>query len=148
VRVAKSTYRRSFQRDKESPMARRKNSVLQDLYAIAQRLPWKVSAALAIGCFLVLHTIASQEPATATSTKDIGTVALRHLFRMAAVIGQVIVPIILIAGEAAGFLAQRMALHAPIHPAQSAAIFVQAPNGPPRPSLIVSPMGSRSGTQD
>lgn len=88
-------------------MARRKNSLLQDLYAISERLPWKLSVALAIGCFLVLHAVASQEPATATSTKDIGTFALRHLFRMAAVIGQVIVPMILLAGAAAGFLAQR-----------------------------------------
>lgn len=88
-------------------MVRRKVTVLNDLYAIAQALPWKVSVALAIGSFLVLHTVASQEPATATSTSEIATVVLRHALRVAAVIGQVIVPMILLAGAAAGILAQR-----------------------------------------
>jgi restriction system protein len=88
-------------------MARRKDSVFDDLYAIAAMLPWKVSVALAVVCFIVLHWFASQDPVTATSTKEIGSVAVRQMFRMAAMIGQVIVPIILLGGAAASFFAQR-----------------------------------------
>jgi restriction system protein len=88
-------------------MARRKDSAFDDLFAIAAMLPWKVSIALAVVCFIVLHWFASQDPVTAMSTKEIGSVAVRQMFRMAAMVGQVIVPLILLGGAAAGFFAQR-----------------------------------------
>lgn len=88
-------------------MARRKDSAFDDLFAIAAMLPWKVSIALAVVCFIVLHWFASQDPVTATATKEIGSVAVRQMFRMAAMVGQVIVPIILLGGAAAGFFARR-----------------------------------------
>ena len=88
-------------------MVRRNHTVFDDLFVIAARLPWKVSVAVAVVCYIALHWFASQDPVTATSTKEIGSVAIRQMFRMAAMIGQVIVPIILLGAAAASFFAQR-----------------------------------------
>lgn len=88
-------------------MARRKDSVLADLFAIAAKLPWQVSVACAVLSFIALHWIASQEPVTATSTGDIGSAVLRQIVRIAAVLGQAIVPMIFLAGAFAGVVAQR-----------------------------------------
>ena len=88
-------------------MARRKDSVLEDPFAIAAKVPWQVSVASAVLSFVVLHWIASQELATATSTDDIGSVVLRQIVRIAAMLGQAIVPMILLAGAFAGVVAQR-----------------------------------------
>ena len=41
-------------------MARRRNSALDHLIAIASKLPWKVSAGLALVAFTILHIIAQQ----------------------------------------------------------------------------------------
>ena len=89
-------------------MARRKRSgALDDLFAIAAKAPWQVSAGLAVVSFLLLHAIAAQEPTAVTSTKDLGAVAARTMFTTLASIGQFVVPLIFIGGAVAGFFAQR-----------------------------------------
>lgn len=89
-------------------MARRKRSgALDDLFVIAAKLPWQVSAGLAVVSFVVLHAIAAQEPAAVTSTKDIGAAAARTMFTTLAAIGQFVLPLVCLGGAIAGFFAQR-----------------------------------------
>lgn len=86
---------------------KKKDGALDDLFVIAAKLPWKASLALAVGSFIGLHTIASQSPAAATSTSEIGSLAARTMFQTLAAIGQFVLPTIFVGGAAAGFFAQR-----------------------------------------
>lgn len=90
-------------------MARRKErkGAADDLLAIAAKLPWWASLLIAAVTFVVLHQIADQEVGTATSTKDIGAVAARGLYRTLANIGQYILPLIFIVGAVVSALGQR-----------------------------------------
>ena len=84
-----------------------KHGAVDDLFVIAAKLPWQLSAGLALVIFLLLHRIASQEPGVATATKDVGVVAATSIFQMLASIGQFVLPLIFIGGAVAGFLAKR-----------------------------------------
>lgn len=90
-------------------MARRKErkGAADDLLAIAAKLPWWASLLIAAVTFVVLHQIADQDVGTATSTKDIGAVAARGLYRTLANIGQYILPPIFIVGAVVSVLGQR-----------------------------------------
>ena len=90
-------------------MARRseRKGVVDDLLAIAARLPWWASLIVAVVSFVFLHRIAGQDVGTATSTTDIGAVAARGLFQTLANIGQYIVPLIFTVGAVVSVLGQR-----------------------------------------
>jgi restriction system protein len=90
-------------------MARRneRKGVVDDLLAIAARLPWWASLIVAVVSFVFLHRIAGQDVGTATSTTDIGAVAARGLLQTLASIGQYIVPLILTVGAVVSVLGQR-----------------------------------------
>lgn len=90
-------------------MARRREQrgAADDLLAIAARLPWWASLLIAAVTFVVLHQVAGQDVGTATSTKDIGAVAARGLYRTLANIGQYILPLIFIVGAVVSVLGQR-----------------------------------------
>lgn len=90
-------------------MARRRDrkGAADDLLAIAARLPWWASLLIAAVTFVVLHQIAGQDVGTATSTKDIGAVAARGLYRALANFGQYILPLIFIVGAVVSVLGQR-----------------------------------------
>ena len=90
-------------------MARRRErkGAADDLLAIAARLPWWVSLVLGMVTYLILHSIAVQDVGTATSTKDIGAVAAKGLYRTLAGIGQYILPLILVVGAVVSVLGQR-----------------------------------------
>ena len=90
-------------------MGRRKSNdrALDDLFAIAAKLPWQVSIALAVVSFLILHAIAAQDPGVATSTKDIGAAAAKTIFLTIARFGQFVLPLVLLGGAVAGFFARR-----------------------------------------
>lgn len=89
-------------------MARhRRRGLADDLLAVATRLPWWVSVAVALISFVVLHAFSGIDAGTATTTKDLGTVASRGLFRTLASIGQYVVPLIFVAGAVASILGQR-----------------------------------------
>ena len=86
---------------------KRRGGAADDLIAIAAKLPWQVSVGLALVSFLVLHAIAGQEPVVATSTKDIGAIAVKGLFQTLAGIGQFVLPVAFIAGAVVGLVAKR-----------------------------------------
>jgi restriction system protein len=90
-------------------MSRRneRKGVVDDLLAIAARLPWWASLIVAGVSFVFLHRIAGQPVGTATSTTDIGAVAARGLFQTLASIGQYIVPLIFAVGAVVSMLGQR-----------------------------------------
>lgn len=89
-------------------MGRRKRSgVLDDLFVIAAKLPWKASLGLAVASFLILHAISAPEPAAATSTSEIGVFAAKTMFHTLAAIGQFVLPLVFAGGAAAAFFAQR-----------------------------------------
>jgi restriction system protein len=85
----------------------KRKGLAEDLVAIASKLPWWVSLVVAVVSFVVLHALASQTINTATSTKDIGTVAVSGLFRTLAWIGQFLVPLIFVVGAVVSALGQR-----------------------------------------
>lgn len=89
-------------------MARRRErkGAADDLIAIASKLPWWVSLVIGAVSYLVLHLIATQDVGTATSTKDIGAVAVRGLYQALANIGQYIVPLIFVVGAIVSALGQ------------------------------------------
>jgi restriction system protein len=90
-------------------MARRRDrkGAADDLLAIAAKLPWWASLVLAVLSFVLLHLVADQDVGSASSTKDIGTIAARGLFRSLANIGQYIVPLIFIVGAVVSVVGQR-----------------------------------------
>jgi restriction system protein len=90
-------------------MARRRESkgVVEDLLAIATKLPWWVSLVVAVVSCAWLHSIAVQEVGAVTSTKDIGVAASQGLFRALANIGQYIVPLIFVVGAVVSLLGRR-----------------------------------------
>ncbi len=90
-------------------MARRRSRErpLNDLFEVAAKLPWWVGVVLAIVSYLVLHAFAGVEPPVATDVKDIGSVVTKGIFRAAAGIGQIVLPLVFLGGAAASFFAQR-----------------------------------------
>lgn len=58
--------------------------------AVAGRLPWWGSLAFGLASYLILHSIAVQDVAIATSTREIGAVAAKNLYRSSANFGQYI----------------------------------------------------------
>jgi restriction system protein len=66
-----------------------------------------VSLVIAVGSYAWLHSIAVQDLGAVTSTKDIGAVASKGLFRALANIGQYIVPLIFVVGAVLSLLGRR-----------------------------------------
>ena len=71
-----------------------------DLLTLASKLPWKISFALAIGSFVVLHVVAGafSQQISATSTADLGGVVIRQYIHDFAMIMQYIIPVIFLTG--------------------------------------------------
>lgn len=90
-------------------MARRRDrrAPVDDLFAIAAKLPWWASLIIAFGSYLLLHHIASQDVGAVSSTKEIGAVAVRGLYRSLAFFGQFIVPPVFVLGAVAGLLGRK-----------------------------------------
>jgi len=80
-------------------MARRQQtSTLDDIFFIACKLPWKISAALAVIAIPILHAIASRPAVKLTGLADVGAVAVHSIFTTFAFLGQFIVPLIFAVG--------------------------------------------------
>jgi len=89
---------------REKKMARKRNSsAFEDIFEIAALLPWWVGCALAVVSYLVLHRYAAAVvSATAPGQLVVGTVT-----KTLASIGQVVIPLVLMAGSLASFLGRR-----------------------------------------
>jgi hypothetical protein len=79
---------------------RRRPVPFVDLPTLASKLPWKISFALAIGSFVVLHVIAGtfSQQITATSTTDLGGAVIKQYIHDFAMIMQYIIPAIFLTG--------------------------------------------------
>lgn len=85
-------------------MARkRKSNAFEDLFEIASLMPWWVGCALAMVSYLVLHRYA----ATVVSATAPGQMVVGTVTKTLASIGQVVIPLALIAGSLASFLGRR-----------------------------------------
>ncbi len=90
-------------------MARRSRNtgLAEDLLSIAAKLPWWLSLLVALVIYGVLHNYAGRDIPTATSTREIGTIAAHGFARTLATIGQYVLPLIFVAGALASALSQK-----------------------------------------
>lgn len=75
-------------------MARRKDSVLDDLLDIAKMLPWWVDIAIAITSYFWLHSISSSEIAVALQPGKMGEFLETQMSKTFATIGQFLLPFV------------------------------------------------------
>jgi restriction system protein len=66
-------------------MARRKHSVIADVFEISSMLPWWVGVSLAVVAYLFFHHIATQEIVASMEPGQIGKVAGRQFFKAIAI---------------------------------------------------------------
>jgi restriction system protein len=89
-------------------MTRKKSdSILEDLFEIAARLPWWIGCALALIAYAALHRFATADVAPITDPAQIGKLFTTQMVKTLAVIGQYILPLIFLAGAFASFLGFR-----------------------------------------
>jgi restriction system protein len=82
-----------------TPMARRrKTSFADDLMDLVARLPWWVGVLLAIGGYLLLHSIAAMPLTAAAAPGQVGMAATQALWKALASAGQYLVPILCLGG--------------------------------------------------
>lgn len=85
-------------------MARRKNSIAEDLVDIVSVLPWWAGCLLAVGSYLVLHFIAGIELAKPTGAGGLGIFAGKQLYVTLASFGQYVFPALFGLGALGSFL--------------------------------------------
>ncbi len=90
-----------------------KSSVLEDLFAIASKIPWWIGLGLALATFAVLHVIAGQTLTAPTDPAKAGSFGIATFFVTLARYGQWILPIPLLLGAAVSAFQrrQRSTLH-------------------------------------
>ena len=84
---------------------KRKSSGLEDLLAVAAMLPWWLAVVLAVMAYAVLHYYAGGQ-AVATPAQP-GQLALDHLLKTLATIGQYLVPAVFLLGALVSVLGRR-----------------------------------------
>lgn len=90
-------------------MARKKkNSPVDDIVAIAALLPWWLALALAIATYLVLHAYATS-PVDVLSARpnDMGRFVSSQMLRTGAMLGQYILPLLLLIGAISSMIGRR-----------------------------------------
>lgn len=88
-------------------MAHRQQSLFQDLFEIAAKLPWWIGIALAVAFYLILHQLAAMELATATSASIISGATIQNFIKGVASILQYILPPAFLAGSGVSLLSRR-----------------------------------------
>lgn len=73
-------------------MARRKQSLFEDLIEITSKLPWWVGVVLAIAAYFWLHNIASSEVTVVSQPGKMGEFMGQALFKSLALVGQYVLP--------------------------------------------------------
>lgn len=80
-------------------MARRSQSLIEDVMDITSKLPWWIGVSLAVVSYVVLHSYANQSPPTSVEGVDaIYAAVLPGLLRGFAAFGQVVLPIVFLIG--------------------------------------------------
>ena len=81
-------------------MARRKQTYLDDLIGISSKLPWWVGVVLAIAAYVGLHGVAIREVTAVAQPGKMGDFVDQNLFQSLALVGQYVVPLVLLIGAA------------------------------------------------
>lgn len=94
-------------------MARRKQSLFEDLIEITSKLPWWVGILLAITAYFGLHNIASSEVTVVTQPGQMGQLISQSFFKTLAIFGQYLLPFVFLLGSATSAYGRykRKALH-------------------------------------
>ncbi len=97
-------------------MARRKQSIFEDLIEITSKFPWWVGVVLAIGFYIGLHQIAVMEIIAPTSSKGMADFAGKQLYKTLAMFGQYVLPAAFLFGSLVSVFSRRKrnALHAQV----------------------------------
>jgi len=87
-------------------MARRANSILEDIADITSKFPWWVGVSLSLVSFLFLHSYAGKElpPVTASGIDGIFKNVLPGLLHVLAFFGQIVLPIAFLLGSLASVI--------------------------------------------
>jgi restriction system protein len=85
----------------------KKSALFEDLFYIASKLPWWISAAIALGSGVYLHAVATAPVAAYTDVSHLQSMMLSTVGRTAAGFGQYLLPIIFTAGAIASIFAKR-----------------------------------------
>lgn len=94
-------------------MARRKQSLFEDLIGITSKLPWWVGVVLAIVAYVWLHSVAVSEVTAVAQPGKMGDLVGQTLFRSLASVGQYLLPFAFMVGAAMSAYGRykRRALH-------------------------------------
>jgi len=82
-------------------MARKRSSAAEDLMDIVAMLPWWAGCALALGSYVLLHQVATQDLATITTEVRVGTMMVQSVWHALATVGQYLLPLLCLAGAVA-----------------------------------------------
>ena len=85
----------------------KKPSLFDDLFAIARKLPWWLSLAIALGSGVYLHSVANGPVPVAANPQDLQSVVFGSAIRAAAGIGQYVLPLIFGIGAIASIVGRR-----------------------------------------
>lgn len=88
-------------------MARRRKSDLDKSLDLIALMPWQVTLPLAPVAFVLLHLLASAKPVTPVNATELGNTIVVQFIITAAMIGQYLLPILLLAGAVANYLSRR-----------------------------------------
>lgn len=87
---------------KELEMA--KSTIMDDLFSLGAKLPWKLSVALAVGFGFGLHQLSMIDPPVSGGIQDLSKVVFVQVVRVLGLIGQYVIPAALLFGAIAGFM--------------------------------------------
>lgn len=94
-------------------MARRKQSIFDDLIGITSKLPWWAGVVLAMAAYVWLHSVATSEVTAVAQPGKIGDFVGQTLFKTLASVGQYLLPLAFLVGAAISAYGRytRKALH-------------------------------------
>jgi restriction system protein len=85
-------------------MTRKKQSPFEDIIDISSKLPWKISCALALVSYLILHVVAGIKLGTMTGPGQMGNFVVKQLFVTLAMFGQFVLPFAFLLGALLSFI--------------------------------------------
>lgn len=94
-------------------MARRKQSLFEDLFDILAKAPWWLGVILALTAYIGFHQLATMEVPPPTGTKGVGDFIGMQIYKTFGTYLQYIVPLVCLVAAAASFISQlkRITLH-------------------------------------
>jgi restriction system protein len=84
-----------------------KSTIMEDLFTLGAKLPWKLSLVLAFGSAIALHQLSLIDPPDSTRLHDLSKVVFVQAARVFGMFGQYLVPAALLFGALASFIQRR-----------------------------------------